>query len=110
MLCKMSDKEKIVEVARMLFENPEKYFWATRMFKILFDGNHVYTRGEVNVHATGCYMGSCTHCNLSSDQCLCPRVCKCFECVDYQKKCGDYVGDVVRYACANFQPDPFTSK
>ena len=107
MLCKMSDKEKIVEVARMLFNDPHRYAWATRMFKILLDGNHVYTRGEVDVDCTGCYMGDCTHCNLSTNQCLCPRVCMCHECEDYQKKYGDYVGDVVRYACAHFQPDPY---
>ena len=75
-------------------------------FAILLDSNHVYTRGQIDVDATGCYMGDCTHCNEATNECLCPRVCKCFECADYQKKCGDYVGDVVRCACANFQPEP----
>ena len=101
----MSD-EKIVEVARMLFEDPKKYSWAIRAFAILLDSNHVHIRGQIDVDCTGCYMGDCTQCDLATNQCLCPRVCKCFECADYQKKCGDYVGDVVRYACANFQPEP----
>lgn len=106
----MSDKEKIVEVAHLLFNNPHKYAWATRMFKILFDGNHVLCNGKVDVENTGCTRGDCTHCKLSSNRCLCPKVCKCHKCYEHQKINGKYVDDVIRYATAEFQEDEESDK
>ena len=98
---KMSD-EKILEVLRMLFEDPKKYSWAIRAFAILLDSNHVYIRGQIDVDCTGCTLGQCSLCDQPPNECHCPKVCKCHECEDDQIASGNYVDDVVRYACETF--------